>query len=91
MNVINVMWGPGAVFPEYTQAVANTRVVAKQIFILILNLVNELGVKCKDLHLIGHSLGAHTAGHVGQLLRSQNATLARISGIVSEHKTYMYI
>lgn len=81
MNVIIVTWGPGAVFPAYTQAVANTRVVAEQIRQLIVRLVEELGVKYEDIYLIGHSLGAHTSGHVGQLLKAKNAVIGRITGI----------
>lgn len=75
-----VAWGPGAQFPDYAQAVANTRVVATQVKIMINNMV-ALGTTYEKIHLIGHSLGAHTSGFVGQLLRKQNITLGRITGI----------
>jgi surfactin synthase thioesterase subunit len=78
-NVMIVVWGPGAKFPDYPAAVANTRVVAEQVKQMIKNMVS-MGITYQSLHLIGHSLGAHTSGHVGQLLRKENLHLGRITG-----------
>lgn len=80
MNVVMVMWGPGAAFPDYPQAVANCRLVSKQVFQLIEKMVGVLGVRYGDLHMIAHSLGAHISGHVGQMLRQRNIPLGRITG-----------
>ncbi|XP_060587855.1 inactive pancreatic lipase-related protein 1-like [Ruditapes philippinarum] len=79
-NVMIVVWGPGAKFPDYLAAVANTRVVAEQVKQMIMNMVS-MGITYQSLHLIGHSLGAHTSGHVGQLLRKENLHLGRITGL----------
>jgi len=82
MNVVVVFWGGGANigFPNYDQAAANTRVVAAEISLLIANMVN-LGAEPSTVHVIGHSLGAHTAGYAGSRLRENfNITLGRISG-----------
>lgn len=35
-----------------------------------------MGVKTKDVHLIGHSLGAHISGYAGQSIKQ----LGRITG-----------
>ncbi|XP_063431169.1 inactive pancreatic lipase-related protein 1-like isoform X1 [Mytilus trossulus] len=78
MNVVVVTWGPGAAFPNYDQAVANTRMVGTQIRLIIDMMVDHARAKFSDIHLIGHSLGAHTAGFTGWLLHGR---LARISGM----------
>lgn len=38
------------------------------------------GVKTSDVHLVGHSLGAHVAGYAGKELQANNHTAARITG-----------
>lgn len=79
MNVVIVVWGPGAALPDYSQAVANTRVVGMQIKLVIDMMVRQ-GALVKQMHLIGHSLGAHTSGHVGYLLKPEHSSLGRITG-----------
>ncbi|XP_078670851.1 pancreatic triacylglycerol lipase-like [Branchiostoma floridae x Branchiostoma belcheri] len=76
-NVIVVDWKDGAGLP-YTQAAANTRVVAAEITRLIRYLNNRTAADWTEMHVIGHSLGAHTAGYVGHGLGGQ---LGRISGL----------
>lgn len=77
MNVIIVDWSGGAGFP-YEQAVANTRVVGKQIANLLIHL-NPAHPKRRfmKLHLIGHSLGAHIASYTANHLKH----VYRISGL----------
>ena len=79
--MIIVVWGPGAAAPNYFQAVANTRVVAKQTK-MVIDMITKRGALLKKIHLIGHSLGAHTSGHVGYLLKPENKTIGRITGII---------
>ncbi|OWF43648.1 pancreatic lipase-related protein 2-like [Mizuhopecten yessoensis] len=76
MNVIIVDWGNGSGFP-YTQAVANTRVVAAEVAAMISYLNTAVGTTSTQYHLIGHSLGAHVCGYVGQIVRG----LGRITGL----------
>ena len=45
-------------------------------FQLFGNEKKKLGVKASDVHLIGHSLGAHTAGYAGEKIPN----LGRITG-----------
>ncbi|KAG5878995.1 hypothetical protein JTB14_026799 [Gonioctena quinquepunctata] len=75
-NVIVVDWAGGSL-PLYTQATANTRLVGLEIAYLINYLVNNYEVDARDIHIIGHSLGAHTAGYAGSLVPG----LGRITGL----------
>ncbi|XP_021343703.1 pancreatic lipase-related protein 2-like [Mizuhopecten yessoensis] len=77
MNVVVVAWGAGATFPDYFQAVANTRMVGTQVRLMIDQMVLT-GARLTDFHLVGHSLGAHTSGYAGYLLHGK---LGRISGL----------
>ncbi|XP_062601983.1 uncharacterized protein LOC134263629 [Saccostrea cucullata] len=76
-NVIIVAWGRGATAPNYNQAASNTRMVGTQLR-LIIDMLVRAGAKVSDMHLIGHSLGAHTAGYTGRLLHGR---LGRITGM----------
>ena len=76
-NVIVVDWGRGARMPFYQNAVANTRLVGTQLRLLLLKLEEEAGLRLDTVHLIGHSLGAHTSGYTGRDLDKQ---LRRITG-----------
>ncbi len=74
-NVIAVDWSGGNQFP-YEQAVANTVIAAAAIRRLLQAMINK-GVQPQDIHLIGHSLGAHISSYVGRGLPN----LGRISGL----------
>lgn len=76
LNVIVVDWAGGSL-PLYTQATANTRLVALEMAHLIRTLQTKFNVQPQDIHLIGHSLGAHTAGYVGQQIQG----IGRITGL----------
>ncbi len=75
MNVITVDWSGGNQFP-YDQAVANTVMVAAVIRQLLQAMIN-VGAQPQQIHLIGHSLGAHISSYVGRDLPN----LGRISGL----------
>ena len=77
LNVIIVGW-PGGAKTEYTQAVANTRVIGIMIGILIENLANKFNISFDSFHLIGHSLGGHVVGYAGKHL---DGRIGRISGL----------
>ena len=77
--MIVVDWGKGCKPPLYDQAVANLRVVGTEVM-LLLKLLQGQGLQLADVHLIGHSLGAHMSGYIG-LLMGQG--IARITGHVS--------
>ncbi|XP_076462116.1 pancreatic lipase-related protein 2-like [Babylonia areolata] len=70
-NVIVVHWQEGARMPMYPNAVANTRLVGRQLRLLLVKLVEEAGLQLDRTHLVGHSLGAHTSGYAGRDLEGQ--------------------
>ncbi|GBN46378.1 Pancreatic lipase-related protein 2 [Araneus ventricosus] len=75
-NVFIVDWTQHNGFP-YAQAVANTRVVGALVAKMIHFLMNETGITPESIHLIGHSLGAHTSGYAGERIPG----LGRITGL----------
>nr|XP_004659363.1 pancreatic lipase-related protein 2 [Jaculus jaculus] len=77
VNCICVDWRHGS-RTTYTQAAYNTRVVGAEIAFFLQVLWTELGYNPEDVHLIGHSLGAHVAGEAGRRLEGH---LGRITGL----------
>lgn len=75
-NVICVDWESGAIIPNYVRAAANTRLVGKQLAMLVRGLSENVGLRFQDVHLIGFSLGAHVAGFAGAELKN----ISRITG-----------
>jgi len=76
VNVIRIDWSQGNQFP-FEQATANTRVVGAQIGLFINLLCDQFKMNPADFHIIGHSLGAHTAGYAGARVEG----LGRITGL----------
>lgn len=76
VNIICVDWTNGAALPNYVKASANTRLVGKQLSILLRGLVERNSLSLRNTHLIGFSLGAHIAGFTGAEL----GNLSRITG-----------
>ncbi|XP_066149399.1 uncharacterized protein [Euwallacea fornicatus] len=77
INTICVDWSNGAALPNYVKASANTRLVGKQLSLLLRGLVDKNGLSLMNTHLIGFSLGAHIAGFAGADL----GNLSRITGL----------
>lgn len=80
VNVIRVHWDTGM---WYDIAMAKTKFLARQITLLIYYLAQAHGVEVDDnylenIYIIGHSLGAHVAGFVGQ---DYEGRLGRITGL----------
>ncbi|XP_035827095.1 pancreatic lipase-related protein 2 [Aplysia californica] len=86
-NVVLVGWARGAAFPDYEQAVANTRLVGAEIKVVVNEMVAE-GLNLNDVHLIGHSLGAQTSGTAGKLLNGQ---VGRITGLDPARPSYEFL
>lgn len=76
-NVVCVDWEGGASMPNYLRAAANTRLVGKQLAMLLQGLAKHIDLRYEDVHLIGFSLGAHVAGFAGSELRN----ISRITGL----------
>ena len=65
-NVILATWSKGAIKVDYRQAASNTRVAGAEIALIAKHLVENGGANRSDLWCVGHSLGSHVCGHVGQ-------------------------
>lgn len=76
-NVLCVDWEGGASMPNYLRAAANTRLVGKQLAMLLQGFAKHIDLRFEDVHLIGFSLGAHVAGFAGSELRN----ISRITGL----------
>lgn len=76
-NVVCVDWEGGATMPNYLRAAANTRLVGKQLAMLLQGFAKHIDLRFEDVHLIGFSLGAHVAGFAGSELRN----ISRITGL----------
>ncbi|XP_029044589.2 lipase member H-like isoform X1 [Osmia bicornis bicornis] len=76
VNLIAVDWGDVAIDINYVFVSSQVTVIGKAVaeFLEKLSRVIDLNT----LHVIGHSLGAHVAGQIG---RSMNVTLTRITGL----------
>ncbi|CAB3377364.1 pancreatic triacylglycerol lipase-like isoform X2 [Cloeon dipterum] len=75
-NIITVDWAGGSL-PLYTQATANTRLVGMELAYFLNHLISHFGLDPADVHMIGHSLGAHTAGYAGERVPG----IGRITGL----------
>nr|AWF73662.1 pancreatic triacylglycerol lipase [Eriocheir sinensis] len=71
-NAIYVDWTGGSL-GLYSQASANSRLAALE----IANFIKHTSINPADVHLIGHSLGAHLAGYTGERVPG----LGRITGL----------
>ncbi|XP_046330859.2 pancreatic lipase-related protein 2-like isoform X2 [Haliotis rufescens] len=76
MNVIAVNWEKGADKINYFHVAANTRVVGAVTAELVKTL-HSVGAAYSNFHLIGHSLGSHISGYVGEIVHG----LGRITGL----------
>ncbi|XP_075204239.1 pancreatic triacylglycerol lipase-like [Anomaloglossus baeobatrachus] len=75
-NCIAVDWSGGS-RTQYSQASNNIRVVGAEVAYMLDILQSNFGYSPGNVHLIGHSLGAHTAGEAGKRKRG----IGRISGL----------
>lgn len=75
-NVILVDW-EGPALKMYMESAANTRLVGK----IIAGRILKSGIDPNLVHIIGHSLGAQTAGFAGKELRANGKKIARITGL----------
>ncbi|KAM8924240.1 pancreatic triacylglycerol lipase-like [Pelodytes ibericus] len=76
VNCFCVDWSGGS-RTLYTQASNNIRVVGAEVAYFITILANNFGYSSSNVHVIGHSLGAHAAGEVGKRRRG----ISRITGL----------
>ncbi|CAD6208484.1 GSCOCG00003496001-RA-CDS [Cotesia congregata] len=78
-NVILVDWEPLAASTFYLGPMRNTADVGAEAGKFIEFLVQETGVPRKNIHFLGHSLGAHVAGNAASSIPS--GKIARVTGL----------
>ncbi|XP_069610486.1 pancreatic triacylglycerol lipase-like isoform X2 [Ranitomeya imitator] len=76
VNCFCIDWSGGS-RTLYTQAANNIRVVGAEVAYFIDILSSNFGYSPANVHVIGHSLGAHAAGEVGKRRKG----IARITGL----------
>ncbi|XP_071784199.1 pancreatic triacylglycerol lipase-like [Asterias amurensis] len=78
-NIIMVSW-PSFRWDllTYQKSVMDIVLVAKELALLLEELHEHRGLQYEDVHMLGHSLGAHLAGYTGMFLNGQ---IGRISGL----------
>ncbi|CAG0901835.1 unnamed protein product [Darwinula stevensoni] len=80
-NVVVLSWLGGS-GPPYTQAVANIRLVGVMAAHFLAFLAREAGTRMEEVHVVGHSLGAHMASYIGSTLKDMGVgRLGRITGL----------
>ncbi|KAL1505846.1 hypothetical protein ABEB36_005309 [Hypothenemus hampei] len=77
-NTLAVDWSPIAQ-ENYIAAAADTKDVGRLFGNWLLNLTDTNNLK--NIHLVGHSLGAHVSGFTGKILNETGASIGRISGL----------
>lgn len=70
-------WGDGAT-TWYFQASSNARIVGAEIAVFVRFLHDKVGISMSNVHIVGHSLGAHIAGYAGASLKGK---LGRITAL----------
>ncbi|KZC03801.1 Venom phospholipase A1 [Dufourea novaeangliae] len=76
VNVILVDWGEVAIDINYLYVASQVTVIGKAVAESLKKLVEVIDLN--TLHVVGHSLGAHIAGHIGRFV---SVTLSRITGL----------
>ena len=77
---IAVDWNILAASLNYMEAQRSTKHVGHKVAMVIIYMVTTNKVKLENIHIIGHSLGAHAAGYSGVLTQSVGK-VARITGL----------
>ncbi|XP_074594676.1 pancreatic lipase-related protein 2-like isoform X2 [Brevipalpus obovatus] len=78
-NVIGVDWSGGAIGYSYPTSMVSTMMVGAIVADTLQQIYDVFEVHPSRMHLIGHSLGAHISGFVGE--EFENPKIGRITGL----------
>ncbi|KAG5898203.1 hypothetical protein JTB14_005583 [Gonioctena quinquepunctata] len=78
-NVIVMDWSPISGYGFYAIPMRATHEIANYYAELLNYLIDEIGINPQDIHLIGHSLGAHISGFAGR--KVVNGKIGRITAL----------
>lgn len=77
-----VDWGEMADDNNYLSSAASTRNVGRNVAMVIDYMIRNRDARPEDIHIIGHSLGAHAAGYAGMFTKSKSGKkVGRITGL----------
>lgn len=77
-----VDWGEMADDNNYLRSAASTQNVGRNVAMVIDHMVTKRKARLEDIHIIGHSLGAHIAGYAGMYSKSgKGKKVGRITGL----------
>ncbi|XP_070507980.1 lipase member H-like [Chironomus tepperi] len=79
-NIIFGDWSFYSPFFNYIAVAGSVPELAKT-FLKYLNKIKQTGYDLKQIHFVGHSLGAHVFGKIGEILKADNIFLPRITGL----------
>jgi len=82
-NVFSIDWGDLETWANYPQAAARTRPVGEHAAGLVALLAQHTGAGLANIHVIGHSLGAHVAGFLAKRVQGELGLglLPRLTGL----------
>ncbi|XP_041974024.1 lipase member H-like [Aricia agestis] len=81
VNVVVVDWANAASFNNYIVSAYMADSIARKIKDFIQTITVVMDLNGSNIHMIGHSLGAHVLGRAGKFLKDTNVTVGRITGI----------
>ncbi|CAH1407443.1 unnamed protein product [Nezara viridula] len=87
-NIIIVDWSEAGSLQKYFRAVQYVPGAAEKLAIFIEKLCAEFNLRPADLHVLGHSLGAHVAGLSGKKLTI--GKLGRVTGLDPARPSFSY-
>ncbi|XP_077527722.1 pancreatic lipase-related protein 2-like [Haemaphysalis longicornis] len=92
-SVVLVDWSGGCWNPlTYCSAAGNTRTVARSVAFLVMTLTKAGAISAKDVHYVGHSLGAQAGGFFGQDVKELTGQLVgRITGLDPAAPLFEYL
>lgn len=81
VNVFSVDWSSVANHYSYSSCIANLPVLGDSVAYFIERLLTRFQIDSKNVHIIGHSLGAHIAAYTGQRLISEQLKIFKITAL----------
>ncbi|XP_034841240.1 phospholipase A1-like [Maniola hyperantus] len=81
VNVVVVDWQRDAANENYLSSASLTMLVAEKVKDMVLSLAFQYQLESRNVHLIGHSLGAHVMGLAGEKLKDDKFVVARVTGL----------
>uniref|UniRef100_A0A0A9WIP6 Lipase member H n=3 Tax=Lygus hesperus TaxID=30085 RepID=A0A0A9WIP6_LYGHE len=81
ISYIGVDWSDIAITVNYPFVASKVRAIGYCLADFLYFLISETAIRLNNLHLVGHSLGAHVSGFAGKTLKANGFTAARVTGL----------